>query len=224
MKIAALGDRSADRRAALTRERVLEAAVRLADRDGIASLSMRKLGQELGVEAMSLYTHIRGKDDLLGGMVDVVVGEIPISFDGGDWKESLRRRVLSARRVLLRHPWAPRVIDTRSAPGPATLRYFDAAIRTLREAGFSLDQTHHALHILGSRLLGFTQDLYDDSGDLDPQAAAALAGELAERFPYVAEMALAVTHEGGLGGCDDDVEFEIGLDLILYGLERLRDA
>jgi len=224
MKITALADPSAGRRTTLTRDRVLAAGVRLADLDGIDSVSMRRLAQELGIEAMSLYTHVRNKGDLLDGMVDTVIGEIPIGPGDGDWKASLRRTVLGARMVILRHPWAPRVIETRTAPGPAVPRYFNAVIGMLRRGGFSIEQTHHALHILGSRLLGFTQDLFDDSGDLDPQAAAALAGELGERLPYVAEMALAVTHEGRLGGCDDDVEFEIGLDLILDGLERLREG
>jgi AcrR family transcriptional regulator len=204
----------------LSRKQVLEAAVRLADADGIESLSMRNVGQALGIEAMSLYTHVRNKDDLLDGMVEVVVGEIPIDLDGASWKATLRRTVLSARSALLRHPWAHRVIETRTAPGPATLRYFDTVIGILRDGGFSLDLTHHALHLLGSRVLGFTQDLFDDSGDITPEQAAMLAGP----FPRVAEMAVAVSHDGGLGGCDDDVEFAFALDFILDGLERLRGA
>jgi hypothetical protein len=157
-------------------------------------------------------------------MVDAVIAEIPVGRKGADWKATLRRTVLAARAVILRHPWAPPIIETRTAPGPAVPRYFNAVIGILREGGFSIEQTHHALHVLGSRLLGFTQDLFDDSDDLDPEAAARFAGEVADHLPYVAEMALAVTHDGGLGGCDDDVEFEIALDLILDGLERLRDA
>jgi hypothetical protein len=152
------------------------------------------------------------------------VAEIPVGLNGAGWKAALRRLALDARTVVLRHTWAPRLIEAGAEPGPATLRIFDTAMRILREGGFSIDQTHHAVHILGSRLLGFTQDLFDDSDDLDPEAASNLAGELGDTFPYVAEMALAVTHDGGLGGCDDDVEFEVGLDLILDGLERLRDA
>jgi AcrR family transcriptional regulator len=213
-----------DRRGTLTRQRVLEAAVELADRHGIDSVSMRRLGQELGVEAMSLYTHVRSKDDLLDGMVEVVMGEVPARLEGDQWKPTLRRAVLDARQVLLRHPWAPAVIETRAAPGPATLRQYDAVMGILREGGFSLDLTHHAIHLMGSRLLGFTQDPFDDSADPGPEAAAALAEQLGPTHPHVAEMALAATHGGGLGGCDTDFEFELALDVILDGLERLKDT
>jgi AcrR family transcriptional regulator len=222
MKIAASGTTGAQRRTPLTRERVLAAAVQFADRDGINAISMRRLAQELEVEAMSLYTHVRNKDDLLDGMVDAVVSEIPRSADGAGWKASLRAMVLAARSVVRRHPWAPRTIETRAAPGPGVLGYVNAVIGVLREGGFSIAQAHHALHILGSRLLGFTQDLFDDSGDLDTQAAAALANELGTTHPYIVEMALAVTHTGALGPCDDDAEFELALDLILDGLDRLQ--
>ena len=197
-------------------------AIELADRDGIDSISMRKLAQELGVEAMSLYTHVRNKDDLLDGMVDAVIGQIPISADGAGWKASLRQMALAARSVILRHPWAARTIETRSAPGPAALRYINAVLGIFREGGFSIAQAHHGLHILGSRALGFTQDLFDDSGDLDPETAAMLADALGATHPYVVEMALAVTHSGALGACDDDAEFEFALDLILDGLARLQ--
>jgi AcrR family transcriptional regulator len=222
VKISAVGGTGGERRTQLTRERVVAAAVRLADRDGIESISMRKLAQELGVEAMSLYTHVRNKDDLVDGMVDAVIGEIPTGAGGVDWRASLRQMVLSARTVVLRHRWAPRTVETRTAPGPAFLRYVDAVIGVLREGGFSIGQAHHALHILGSRLLGFTQDLFDDSAELAPEAAAKLASELGATHPYAVEMALAVTHKGALGPCDDDAEFEFALDFILDGLARLR--
>ena len=224
MKISAVGTTGPERRPQLTRQRVMTVAIELADRDGIDSISMRKLAQELGVEAMSLYTHVRNKDDLLDGMVDAVIGQIPISADGAGWKASLRQMALAARSVILRHPWAARTIETRSAPGPAALRYVNAVIGIFREGGFSIAQAHHGLHILGSRALGFTQDLFDDSGDLDPETAARLAGALGATHPYVVEMALAVTHSGALGPCDDDAEFEFALDLILDGLARLQDS
>src|SRR6476646_475792 len=115
-----------ERRTPLNRTRVLRAAVDLADRDGIDSVSMRRLGQDLGIEAMSLYTHIRGKEDLLDGMVDAVIGEIPIDVEGPDWLTTLRRNVLAARGVMLRHRWAARIIETRTTPGPANLRYMEA--------------------------------------------------------------------------------------------------
>ena len=222
MKISAVGKTGPERRPQLTRQRVMTVAIELADRDGIDSISMRKLAQELGVEAMSLYTHVRNKDDLLDGMVDAVIGQIPISADGAGWKASLRQMALAARSVILRHPWAARTIETRSAPGPAALRYINAVLGIFREGGFSIAQAHHGLHILGSRALGFTQDLFDDSGYLDPETAAMLADALGATHPYVVEMALAVTHSGALGPCDDDAEFEFALDLILDGLARLQ--
>ncbi len=224
MKIAGPGKPAAERRTQLTRERVVAAGVELADRDGIESISMRRLAQELGVEAMSLYTHVRNKDDLLDGMVDAVIGEIPTSTDGADWKTALRQTALAARGVVLTHPWAPQPIESRTTPGPAMMRYLNTVIGVLREGGFTIAQAHHSLHILGSRLLGFTQDLFDDSGDLDPETAASLASELGATLPYVAEMALAVTHGGALGRCDDDTEFEFALDLILDGLNRLQES
>src|SRR5918999_3852365 len=211
---------SSERRTTLTRERVVAAAIGLADRHGIESVSMRKLGQELGIEAMSLYTHVRNKDDLLDGMVDAVVREIPTPPGGGDWKASLRATILGARGVLLRHSWAPRIIETRPDPGEAVLRHTDTLIGIMREGGLSIGLTHHALHLLGSRILGFSQDLFDDSGDVSPEQMAILAERLGATHPWGAEMAVAVSHEGGLGGCDDHVEFEFALDLILDGLER----
>jgi AcrR family transcriptional regulator len=224
VKFSAAGKAGADRRPQLTRERVMAAAIELADRDGIESLSMRKLAHELGIEAMSLYTHVRNKDDLLGGMADAVIGQIPVSAEGGDWKTSLRQVVLAARSVMLRHPWAPRAVEAQAAPGPAMLQYANAVIGILREGGFSIAQAHHALHILGSRALGFTQDLFDDSGELEPEAAAALASALGASHPYAVEMALAVTHGGALGRCDDDAEFEFALDFILDGLARIQSS
>jgi AcrR family transcriptional regulator len=224
MKISGPGNTSAERRTQLTRERVVAAGIGLADRDGIESISMRRLAQELGVEAMSLYTHVRNKDDLLDGMVDAVIGEIPTNADGAGWKTSLRQMALAARVVVLKHPWAPRPIESRTTPGPATMHYINAVLGVLREGGFTVAQSHHALHILGSRLLGFTQDLFDDSGDLDPETAASLASGLGATMPFVAEMALAVTHGGALGRCDDNIEFEFALDFILDGLDRLQGS
>jgi AcrR family transcriptional regulator len=224
VKLSALGPADPERRTQLTRERVMAAAIELADRDGIESISMRRLAQELGVEAMSLYTHVRNKNDLLDGMTDAVIRQIPMSAGGAGWKASLRQLALAARSVMLRHPWAPRTVEAQAAPGPAVLQYINTVLGILREGGFSIAQTHHALHILGSRLLGFTQALFDDSGELEPEAAAALASELGASHPYVAEMALAVTHGGALGRCDDDAEFAFALDFILDGLARLQSG
>jgi AcrR family transcriptional regulator len=209
-----------ERRAPLNRARVIDAAIELADREGLDSVSMRKLGQVLGVEAMSLYTHVRGKDDLLDGMIETVVAQLPGPADGPDWLTSLRATILGSRAVLLRHPWAPRVIERQVAPRPAMLQYVNAVAGIMRTGGLSIELTHHAMHVLGSRILGFTQDLYSDSGDI-PADPTAMARALAA-FPWVAEIATAASHEGGLGGCDDDIEFAFGLDLILEGLEHRR--
>jgi len=203
---------------------VLGSAVGLADREGIDAVSMRRLGQELGIEAMSLYTHIRGKEDLLDGMVDMVVAEIPVDTAGPDWRTTLRRQILAARSVMLRHRWAARIIETRNEPGPAILAYMETATGIIRDGGFTVDLTHHAMHVLGSRVLGFNQDLFDDSGVPDPEVAAAFAAQMASAYPNIAAIAGAASHEGGLGGCDDDYEFAFGLDLILDGLERRRSG
>jgi hypothetical protein len=157
-------------------------------------------------------------------MTDAVIRQIPMSAGGAGWKASLRQLALAARSVMLRHPWAPRTVETQTAPGPAALHYVNSVLGILREGGFSIAQTHHALHILGSHVLGFTQALFDDSGDLEPETAARLASELGASHPYVVEMALAVTHGGALGRCDDDAEFEFALDFILDGLARLRSS
>jgi AcrR family transcriptional regulator len=223
MKISALGETTPTSRTQLTRQRVVAAAVELADSDGTESISMRRLAQELGVEAMSLYTHVRNKDDLLDGMADAVISQIPLSADRAGWKTALRQMALAAREVMLRHPWAPRIIETRTTPGPAALQYINAVLGTLREGGFTIAQTHQAIHILSSRALGFAQALFDDSGDgdLTPETAAQLQNQLGATHPYVVEMALAVTHSGTLGACDDATEFAYALDFILDGLDRL---
>jgi AcrR family transcriptional regulator len=216
-------DADAQAREPLSRERVLRAAVTLADQGGAEPLSMRRLARELGVVPMALYKHVANKDELLDGMVDVVVGEIAPPAGGADWKPAVRQRVLSARRVLLRHPWASRVLESRTHPTPAVLAYMDSMIGMLRAGGFSVDLAHHAIHAMGSRLFGFTQELFDDTAGAAPDADAlrALAA-----FPHITELVRAITHDQGsvVGlGCDDQFEFEFALDLLLDGLERLRD-
>jgi AcrR family transcriptional regulator len=213
------------RRARLNRERVLRAAVALADEGGIESLSMRKLAEELGVVPMALYKHVAGKEELLDGMIDIVVGEIDPPAGDADWKAAIRQRILSARGSLRRHPWAAGAIESRTDPSPAMLAYIDSMIGMFLAGGFSIDLTHHALHALGSRLYGFTPEIFDDSQGLDPQALAALVGQMKDSFPHVAELAQAVYHDAAsvVGqGCDDQFEFEFALDLLLDGLDRLR--
>jgi AcrR family transcriptional regulator len=221
---------NAVRRVPLSRDRVLSAAVALADESGIESLSMRRLAQDLGVVPMALYKHVANKDELLDGMVDVIVGEIHPPVHGAEWKSAVRHRILSARRALLAHPWASRVIESRATPTPMVLDYMDSLIKMFRTGGFSVDLTHHVLHALGSRMLGFTQELFDDTpsvdpGLVDPEMQAAMLREMTERYPYVAEMAVAATHEDESvvgSGCDDQFEFEFALDLLLEGFERLQ--
>jgi AcrR family transcriptional regulator len=216
---------AAPRRAPLNRDRVLRAAVVLADNAGIESLSMRQLAQELGVVPMAIYKHVTNKEELLDGVVDVVVGEIDPPIRGTDWKIAVRQRILSARRALLRHPWASQVIESRSTPTPAVLAYMDSMIGMFRGGGFSADLTHHVMHAMGSRILGFSQELFVDSPSVDPQVYAVMVREMARRYPHVAEMAMAAAHAEGsvVGqGCDDQFEFEFALDLLLDGIETLQ--
>jgi AcrR family transcriptional regulator len=138
----------------LSRERILRAAITIADQVGIEALSMRKIGQELGVEAMSLYYHVANKDDLLDGMLDLLVSKIEFPVRDGDWKMALREQALSARAVMRRHPWAPRLIASRPRirMGPTTLRYMDSIAARLLQAGFSWEMIHHAMHLIASRM------------------------------------------------------------------------
>lgn len=209
----------------MSRERVLGAAINLADNDGIDALSMRKLGQELGVEAMSLYNHVRNKEDILDGMVDVVFSQIDLPSSGVDWKSAMRQRAISARRVLLRHPWAIGLMESRIQPGPATLRHHDSVIGTLRKAGFSIEMAAHAYSALDSYIYGFTlneQTLPFDTSEEVAEVAGNILRELpATDYPYLAEMAIEHVMKPGY---DYGAEFEFGLDLILDGLSRVRDS
>jgi AcrR family transcriptional regulator len=218
---------AAEPRTPLNRDRVLRAAVELADREGIEAFSMRRLGQELGVEAMSLYNHVAKKEDVLDGMVDLIVGEIDPAADGSDWKAAARNRILSARTVMLRHPWASAVIVSRRQPSPAMMGYMDGTGGIMLRGGFSVDLMHHAFHALGSRVLGFSQELYDDSGELEaaPEMQALMLRQMAEAYPNITAVMAQVAHDDASvvgSGCDDQFEFEFALDLILNGLEGLR--
>ena len=179
-------------RAPLSRERVLGAAVLLADEDGLESLTMRELGLRLGVEAMSLYNHVANKDDLLDGMVDLVVSEIDLPADTVDWREAMRRRAISAQSVFSRHPWASALVDSRESSGPARLRYFDWVIGTLRRAGFTLELAVRAFSLLDSYVYGFGRQQLNMSaaGDIEPEemAEAFLRAIPADEYPYLREM------------------------------------
>jgi AcrR family transcriptional regulator len=212
-------------RSPLTRERVLSTAVALADHGGIESLSMRKLAQALDVVPMALYRHVASKDELLDGLVDVVVGEIDPPIEGADWKTTFRARILSARRALLRHPWASRLMESRKTPTPVVLGYMESMVGMFRTGGFSLDLTHHALHAMGSRMFGFTQELFNDTPDVDPAAEAEMWGAMAGTYPFIFEIFTTISHDDAstVGpGCDDQFEFEFALDLMLEGLEKLK--
>jgi AcrR family transcriptional regulator len=210
---------AARHRAPLSRDRVLRAAVTRADQDGISSLSMRKLGEALGVEAMSLYNHVASKSDLLDGMIDIVFSEIDLPSGGGDWKAAMRRRAISARQVLRRHPWAIGLMESRTSPGPATLRHHDAVLGCLRRAGFSIDLTAHAYALLDSYVYGFAlqeASLPFGSGEEAAQVAHQISAQFASgQYPYLTEMA---TEHVLRPGYDFGDEFVIGLDLILDGL------
>ena len=216
----------------LSRERVLRAAVKIADCDGIEALTMRRLGEDLGTEAMSPYYHVDNKDDVLDGMADTVVAEINEIVDkidvpsaGAQWKTAVRCRILAAREVLLRHPWAPKVFETRTSTSPAVLLYYDGLLKLMRDGGLSYDLIHHALHALGSRALGFAQEMFDAAGGSGGDATTAELESMAEKIPHLVGMFMEVAHddpESTLGWCDDKTEFEFGLDLLLDGLDRLR--
>jgi AcrR family transcriptional regulator len=211
-------------RVPLSRERVLSAAVLLADEDGLESLTMRELGLRLGVEAMSLYNHVANKDDILDGMVDLVVSEIDLPADAVDWKEAMRRRAISAQAVFSRHPWASGLVDSRESSGPARLRYFDWVIGTLRRAGFTLELAVRAFSLLDSYIYGFgRQQLNMSAGGeikLEETGEAFLRALPADEYPYLREM---VVEHAMKSGYDDSADFGFGLDLILDGLQRLLD-
>jgi AcrR family transcriptional regulator len=222
--MATQADPTAAPRVPLSRERVLRAAVRLADEGGFESLTMRRLGQELGVQAMSLYNHVANKDDIRDGIVELVLGEIEIP-SGPDWKASLRRSAISAHDVLVRHPWASGVMHATARIIPARMQWMEAVLRTLREAGFSADMTHHAYHALDSHITGFTlwqvSFPFDTREELAELAEGFLRQIPADEYPHVIEHAHQHLGEPDPG---EPSEFEFGLDLLLDGLERIRDA
>jgi AcrR family transcriptional regulator len=209
--------------AGLTREKVLRSAVEMADAEGIDSLSMRRLGARLGVEAMSLYRHVTGKDDLLDGMVDAVFAEIQLPADEGGWRPALRRRATSTRAALARHPWAVGLLESRRSPGPATLRHHDAVLGTLRGAGFSIELAAHAYSVLDAYVYGFALqerslpfDTADDTAEL---ARSIMAGISPGEYRHLVELAERHVLRPGYDFGD---EFGFGLDLILEGLDRAR--
>jgi AcrR family transcriptional regulator len=216
---------NAEPRARLNRDRVLRAAVALADAGGIESLTMRKLGLELGVEAMSLYNHVANKGDLLDGMIDVVFGEIDLPTTGTGWKTAMRGRAISVREVLARHRWATGLMESRTAPGPANLRHHDAVLGTLRRAGFSVAMAAHAYSAMDSYIYGFAMQepsLPFDTGKESAEVARMIMARFSSgEYPHLTEIAVEHVLQPGY---DYGNEFEFGLDLILDGLERALHA
>jgi AcrR family transcriptional regulator len=202
----------------LSKERVLRAAIAFADEHGVEALSMRKLAKELGVEAMSLYKHVANKDAILAGMLDLVADEIELP-DGPDWRTALRRNAISTRDVFVRHPWAGRLWMSQQSGGPERLRLADWMLRTLREAGFSPDLIYHFFHILEANILGFTvmQLSFPYKGEELAGLTERFLARIGDEYPDLAEhVKQHVEPREGESG------FELGLDLLLDGLERAR--
>ena len=212
-------------RSPLSRDQVLRAAVTLADEGGIGALTMRRLGQALGVEAMSLYNHVTGKNDLLDGMIDIVFSEISLPAAGDGWKQAMRQRAISAREVLGRHRWAIGLMESRRSPGPATLGHHDAVLACLRGAGFSIELTAHAYSLLDSYIYGFAlqeASLPFGTGEEAAQVAEEIAAQMGSgRYPHLAELATEHVMQRGYHYAH---EFEVGLDLILSSLDQAATA
>jgi len=204
-------------RADLSRERIVRAAIALADEDSLDAVSMRRIGQRLGVEAMSLYNHVPNKDAVLDAMVDLLVEQIELPPEDAPWRVAILGRALAARRVILAHPWAPRLVAARSTTSRAILGYMDGIAGAFGAAGFSNQLTHDATHLISSRVLGFTQDIFDPN-EIRPEGAALWTQALGSgAYPRLSASLDGVTH-------DDEREFVFGLELILDGLERARDG
>jgi AcrR family transcriptional regulator len=214
-------------RTPLSKERVLRAAVELADNDGIDALSMRRLAKELGVEAMSLYNHVANKDEILAGIVEIVASEVedPSTSEGLDWKTAIRRSAISSHDAFIRHRWSCPLMMKTAAMIPSRMRWMESLLKTLREAGFSPNLTHHAYHALDAHITGFTlwqvNFPFKNREELLEMAGTFLKEIPADEFPYVIEHAQEHLDEPDP---NEPSEFEFGLDLILDGLERMRDA
>ena len=209
-------------RAPLNRERVLNQALQLADESGIESLSMRKLAEALSVKAMSLYNHVKNKDDIIDGLIDIVASEIELPDVNADWKSSMQKRANSAHDVLLRHPWATMEMVSRVNIGPAMLRYVDATIGCLREAGFSFEMADHAWNTIDAHIYGFTLQELNFPFEAEEYSEAAenyLSLIPADKYPYLNGMTQRVMS----GEYDGIHDFEFGLELILDGLDQHRD-
>jgi AcrR family transcriptional regulator len=213
-------DRRAEPRLPWSRAQLLRAAIDLADKGGIESLSMRKLSQELGGAPMSLYNHVSNKEDLLDGMIDTIFSEIELPA-GEHWKTTMRQRAISIRTVMTRHPWAIGLMESRRTPGPATLRHHDAVIGCLRDAGFSIQLAAHAFSALDSYIYGFALQerslAFGTPEETSELAKAFLLQFPTKDYPRLAELTIEHVLQPGYDYAD---EYEFGLDLILDGLEK----
>lgn len=231
-------------RSPLTRDRVLQAAMHIADAEGLAAVSMRRVAAKLGVEAMSLYYHLPGKDGLLDGLVERLAVEIlaesaqAADVEGmraGDWRAEVRARSLAARRVMIRHPWGPALITSRAAIPVDIQSVFEAALGAMIRGGLSYQIAHRGMHALSSMLLGFVQEPFSApsadapgaDGSEDSVMDEASLAAMADAFPHMAAMVAAELHAEGevaLGWCDTQTEFEFTLGLLLDGLNRAASA
>src|ERR1700693_5585284 len=212
------------RRVPLSKERVLRAAIKLADEGGVEALSMRKLADVLGVKAISLYNHVANKDDVLDGIVDAAWAEILPPTGDEDWKTAVRDIAISAHEMMMSHPWASDLSVRK--PGLARLRYGDSLLGCFRNAGFSKDLTYHAYHIIESYIMGYTLQVLSfravDTQQFEDIAAGFRRGDFSADYPHFTEHALQ--HMEPEPGHDEVSGYELGLDLILDSLERLRDT
>ncbi|WP_199180926.1 MULTISPECIES: TetR/AcrR family transcriptional regulator [unclassified Cryobacterium] len=212
-------------RARLNRERVIATAVRLADTEGLGALTMRRLGEDLNVKAMSIYNHVANKDDLINAMADAIFSEIELPSHSDEWKPAIRKRSISFRDVLARHAWATTVRDSGTNPGPGTLRHHDRVIGTFRNGGFSIEKTAHAFSAVDSYIYGFAMQEkslpFSTPEETAVMAAIMLAQLPTSEYPYLAELTADHVLKPGYSYGD---EFLVGLDLMLDGLETMRDT
>jgi AcrR family transcriptional regulator len=219
----------------LSRDRVLAAAMRLADAEGLSALTMRRLAADVGVEAMSLYHHVPGKEKLLDGLAEAVLVEIEAAVaarmtSDDDWRTALRHRCLAAREVMVLHRWAPGLLGSRSSIPPGLYPYYEEVLATMIGGGLSYHLAHRGIHALGTMVLGFTQELFtpaDDGGTMDEEAAEAEFAAMAAVLPHLTAMVASEVHdheEDPLGWCDSQNEFEFTLDLLLDGLAGAADG
>ena len=202
---------------------MLDAAVALADETGLEAMSMRRLADALGVTPMALYKHVAHREELVDGMVERIVATIAAPQDGQTWKQALRTRILSARDVMTRHPWAQAAVETRTTAGPAVLGYMDSLMGLMFDGGLSADLVHHAMHALSTRMWGLTRDvLPTPTLPADPDDRARAMVGFAVTYPAIVRMATTASHAGA--GCDADAEFVFALDILLDAVERLHLA